>query len=68
MDSLLSFPVGLFHPYNVPVYPGALRVADDSYRIVESRPQQRLPPRHRCSRLLLQLVRDFVVRPGKSIE
>jgi hypothetical protein len=35
MDSLLSFPVGLFHPYNVPVYPGALRVADDSYRIVE---------------------------------
>ena len=25
MDSLLSFPVELFHPYNMPVYPGALR-------------------------------------------
>jgi hypothetical protein len=30
MDSLLSFPVGLFHPYNMPVYPGALRIADNS--------------------------------------
>jgi hypothetical protein len=29
MDSLLSFPVGLFIPYNMPVYPGALRVADN---------------------------------------
>ena len=28
MESLFSFPVGLFHPYNMPVYPGALRVAD----------------------------------------
>src|SRR5258708_1763611 len=28
MDSLLSFPVGLFHPLHMPVYPGALRVAD----------------------------------------
>jgi hypothetical protein len=26
MDSLLSFPVGLFHPYNMPAYPDALRV------------------------------------------
>jgi hypothetical protein len=24
-----SFPVGLLHPYNMPVYPGALRVARD---------------------------------------
>jgi len=23
MGSLFSFPVGLFHPYNMPVYPGA---------------------------------------------
>jgi hypothetical protein len=30
MDSLLSFPIGLFHPYNMPVYAGALRVADSS--------------------------------------
>jgi hypothetical protein len=28
MDSLFSFPVGLFHPYNLPVCPGALRMAD----------------------------------------
>jgi len=28
MDSLLSFPVGSFIPYNMPVYPGALRFAD----------------------------------------
>ncbi len=28
MDSLFSFPVGLFIPYNMPVYPGALRVTD----------------------------------------
>ena len=26
MDSLLSFPVGLSHPYNMPVYPGARRI------------------------------------------
>jgi hypothetical protein len=25
--SLFSFPVGLFDPYNMPVYPGALRFA-----------------------------------------
>ena len=25
-----SFPVGLLHPYNMPVYPGALRIARDS--------------------------------------
>ena len=24
-----SFPVGLFHPYNMPVDPGALRIADN---------------------------------------
>ena len=29
MDSLFSFPERLFQPYNMPVYPGALRVADD---------------------------------------
>ena len=28
MDSLLFFPVGRFILYNMPVYPGALRVAD----------------------------------------
>ena len=28
MDSLLSFPLGLFIPYNMPVYPRALRFAD----------------------------------------
>src|SRR5260370_30206525 len=28
MDSLLSFPVGLFHPLHMPVYPRALRGAD----------------------------------------
>jgi hypothetical protein len=27
MDSLFSFPVGLFDPLQQPVYPGALRVA-----------------------------------------
>ena len=36
MDSLLSFHVGLFHPYNMPVYPGALRVTDCSSRVVRS--------------------------------
>jgi hypothetical protein len=25
MDLLLSFPAGLLHPHNMPVYPGALR-------------------------------------------
>jgi hypothetical protein len=25
-----SFPVGLFHPLHMPVYPGALRFADDT--------------------------------------
>jgi hypothetical protein len=28
MDSLLPFLWGSFIPYNMPVYPGALRVAD----------------------------------------
>jgi hypothetical protein len=30
MGSLLSFPVGLFHPYNMPVVPGALRYTDNT--------------------------------------
>jgi hypothetical protein len=30
MDSLLSFPVGLFHPLQHAGYPGALRIADDT--------------------------------------
>jgi hypothetical protein len=30
MDSLLPFLQGSFIPYNVPVYPGALRFADRS--------------------------------------
>jgi hypothetical protein len=29
MDSLFSFPVGLFIPYNTPVYPDALRMRRD---------------------------------------
>ena len=28
MDSLFSFPVGLFHPHNTPILSGATRVAD----------------------------------------
>ncbi len=30
MDSLLPFLWGSFIPYNMPVYPGALRIARDS--------------------------------------
>ena len=30
MDSLFSFPVGSFIPYNMPVYPGALRFPDET--------------------------------------
>ena len=30
MDSLFSFPVGSFIPYNMPVYPGAVAVHQSS--------------------------------------
>jgi hypothetical protein len=33
MDSLLPFLWGSFIPYNIPVYPGALRFADDPVAI-----------------------------------
>jgi hypothetical protein len=32
MESLFSFPEGSCIPYNMPVYPGALWLADDSIR------------------------------------
>jgi hypothetical protein len=40
MDSLLPFLQGSCIPYNMPVYPGALRIARDPPGIVEARRQQ----------------------------
>src|SRR5215470_9190629 len=45
MDSLLSFPVGLFHPLQHAGLPGALRSADDSRRLGHSVSPPRSPRR-----------------------
>jgi len=45
-------PVGLFHPYNMPVYPGALRFADypgmigKAYADLRDLPQRNLDRDH----------------------
>jgi len=37
MDSLLPFLWGFFIPYNIPVYPGALRIADNTRGVCRAR-------------------------------
>src|SRR5664280_2664071 len=43
MKSLFSFPVGLLHSYNMPVQPGAPRIADDAGVIAVSYTHLTLP-------------------------
>jgi len=53
-----SFPVGLWIPYNMPVYPGAIRVARHSARVVRAN-QVEVPKQCDTNPVMFHLLLDL---------